>query len=39
MTKNIFLTLFFASLTFAIISDIGQPQHTYRVPHVATLAD
>ena len=29
MTKNILLALFFASLTYAIVSSIGQPQHTY----------
>ena len=26
-------------VTYAIVSDLGQPQHTYRMPHVAAIAD
>jgi hypothetical protein len=29
MIKNILATLFFTFLSYAIISSIGQPQHTY----------
>jgi hypothetical protein len=29
MTKNILATLFFTFLSYAIISDLGKPQHTY----------
>ena len=29
MIKNLTLTLFFALITYAIVSDLGQPQHTY----------
>ena len=39
MIKNIFLALFFASLTYAIVSDLGKPQHDYRAPSIASLRD
>ena len=29
MTKNIILTIFITFLSYAIVSSIGQPQHTY----------
>ena len=29
MIKNIFAALFFSFITYAIVSDLGQPQHTY----------
>jgi hypothetical protein len=29
MTKHILATLFFTFLTYAIVSDLGKPQHTY----------
>ena len=29
MTKNLIATLFFAFISYAIVSSIGQPQHTY----------
>jgi hypothetical protein len=29
MTKNILATLFFTFLSYAIVSDLGKPQHTY----------
>jgi hypothetical protein len=29
MTKNVILTIFITFLSYAIISSIGQPQHTY----------
>jgi len=39
MIKNIALTLFFTLTTYAIVSDLGKPQHDYRAPSIATLAD
>jgi hypothetical protein len=39
MIKNILATLFFTFLSYAIISDIGKPQHTYHLPSVAAIAD
>jgi hypothetical protein len=39
MIKNLTLTLFFALITYAIVSDLGKPQHDYRAPGIATLAD
>ena len=29
MIKNILAALFFSFITYAIVSDLGQPQHTY----------
>jgi hypothetical protein len=29
MTKNIIVAVFFSFITYAIVSSIGQPQHTY----------
>ena len=29
MTKNILAAVFFSVITYAIVSSIGQPQHTY----------
>jgi hypothetical protein len=39
MTKNVILTVFITFLTYAIISDIGQPQHTYSGSNPAAIAD
>jgi hypothetical protein len=39
MTKNIILTIFITFLSYAIVSSIGQPQHTYSAPYSATFAD
>jgi hypothetical protein len=39
MTKNIIATVFFAFISYAIISDLGQPQHTYSAPYSAAIAD
>jgi hypothetical protein len=39
MTKNITLVLFFTLITYAIVSDLGKPQHGYSAPGIATLAD
>jgi hypothetical protein len=39
MTKNILAALFFSFLSYAIVSDLGKPQHDYRAPGIATLAD
>jgi len=38
MTKNILITLFFAFISYAIVSNIGQPQHTYRASVGVTIA-
>ena len=29
MIKNIFAAVFFSFITYAIVSDLGKPQHTY----------
>ena len=29
MTKNILAAVFFSFITYAIVSDLGKPQHTY----------
>jgi len=39
MTKNIVLTIFITFLSYAIVSNIGQPQHTYSAPYSAAIAD
>jgi hypothetical protein len=39
MIKNIALTLLTFFVTYAIISDIGKPQHTYRMPYAAAITD
>jgi hypothetical protein len=39
MTKNIILTIFITFFSYAIISSIGQPQHTYSGPSPATVAN
>jgi hypothetical protein len=39
MTKNIILTIFITFLSYAIVSSIGQPQHTYPMSSAAALAD
>jgi hypothetical protein len=39
MIKNITLTLFFALITYAIVSDLGKSQHDYRAPGIASLRD
>jgi hypothetical protein len=39
MIKNITLALFFTLTTYAIVSDLGKPQHDYRAPGIASLRD
>jgi hypothetical protein len=39
MTKNIILTLFITFLSYAIVSSIGQPQHSYHSPGIVTVND
>jgi len=39
MTKNIILTIFITFLSYAIVSSIGQPQHSYRAPSIVAIAD
>jgi hypothetical protein len=39
MIKNITLALFFTIVTYAIVSDLGKPQHGYSAPGIVTLAD
>jgi hypothetical protein len=38
MTKNILITLFFSVITYAIVSDLGKPQHSYHSGNSATIA-
>lgn len=38
MTKNILATLFFAFISYAIVSDLGKPQHSYHSGNSATIA-
>jgi hypothetical protein len=39
MTKHVILTVFITFLSYAIISSIGQPQHSYRTPSIVAIAD
>jgi hypothetical protein len=39
MTKNILAAVFFSFITYAIVSSIGQLQHSYRVPTAVAIAD
>ena len=39
MTKNLIATLFFVFVSYAIVSSIGQPQHSYHSPSVVAIAD
>jgi hypothetical protein len=39
MIKNLTLALFFTIVTYAIVSDLGKPQHDYRAPGIASLRD
>jgi hypothetical protein len=39
MTKNIIAALFFFFITYAIVSSIGQPQHTYSGPSRAVVVN
>ena len=39
MTKNILAAVFFSFITYAIVSDLGKPQHDYRAPGIASLRD
>jgi len=39
MIKNIALTLFFAIVTYAIVSDLGKTQHSYRVSYPAAVVN
>lgn len=38
MTKNILITLFFSFITYAIVSDLGKPQHTYFWANYPTIS-
>ena len=38
MTKNILAAVFFTFVSYAIVSSIGQPQHTYRASVGVTIA-
>jgi len=39
MTKNILAAVFFSFISHAIVSSIGQPQHSYRMPIAAAISD
>jgi hypothetical protein len=39
MTKNIIVAVFFSFITYAIVSDLGKPQHDYRASSIASLRD
>jgi hypothetical protein len=39
MIKSFSLALFFTIVTYAIVSDLGKPQHGYSAPGIVTLAD
>jgi hypothetical protein len=39
MTKNILAAVFFSFITYAIVSSIGQPQHTYSGSSPAAVAN
>jgi len=39
MTKNILAAVFFSFLSYAIVSDLGKPQHGYSAPGIVTPAD
>jgi len=39
MIKNILATVFFSFITYAIVSSIGQPQHTYIGVSSTAIAD
>jgi hypothetical protein len=39
MTKNSLAAVFFSFVFYAIVSSIGQPQHSYRVPIAAAISD
>jgi hypothetical protein len=38
MTKNVILTVFITFLSYAIVSSIGQPQHTYSGTNYPTIS-
>jgi hypothetical protein len=38
MTKNILAALFFSFISYAIVSSIGQPQHTYSGANPSTIS-
>ena len=39
MTKNILAAVFFSLISYAIISDLGKPQHSYSSPYSAAIVD
>jgi hypothetical protein len=39
MIKNILAAVFFSFITYAIISDLGKPQHTYSSPSPAAVVN
>ena len=38
MTKNILAAVFFSFITYAIVSDLGKPQHTYTGANYPTIS-
>jgi hypothetical protein len=38
MTKNILAAVFFSFITYAIVSDLGKPQHTYTGANPSTIS-
>ena len=39
MIKNILAAVFFSFLSYAIVSDLGKPQHSYSSPYSAAIVD
>jgi hypothetical protein len=39
MIKTILAAVFFSFVSYAIVSDLGQPQHSYRTPSIVAIAD
>ena len=39
MTKNILAAVFFSFITYAIVSDLGKPQHTYSMPNPSVVVN
>jgi hypothetical protein len=39
MTKNIIVAAFFSFITYAIVSSIGQPQHSYSTSNPIAVVD
>jgi hypothetical protein len=39
MTKNILAAVFFSFITYAIVSDLGKPQHNYSGSYSAAVVN